>query len=133
MLDQKLNLWLIECNAIPAMSGTTPEKEDLMNQMLKDMFEIQYAYLRSRIKRTHEFINGTANPLFEYENKLSKGEKAQKPVIDWKTLKKQFAKINKNYLEPEYKISKENSFSLVFDENLEGKNAYFGNIDDTCF
>eukprot|EP01016_Furgasonia_blochmanni_P052304 TRINITY_DN8324_c0_g1_i1.p1 TRINITY_DN8324_c0_g1~~TRINITY_DN8324_c0_g1_i1.p1 ORF type:complete len:644 (+),score=179.94 TRINITY_DN8324_c0_g1_i1:2-1933(+) len=137
MLDVDLNLWLIECNAIPAMTGTSEEKEKLMINMLKSLFEIEFAYLKSRVKRVHTLINETADQIQEYETLLrtdpEKAKSAKKPVVDWKKLKTKFKEINRNYLEPEYKISKENTFSIVMDEHLPGKEGYFNHIDDSCF
>lgn len=52
--------------------------------------------------------------------------------IDYSKWKSEYQSIIKNYLEPEYQISKNNTFDLIMDENLHGKDAYFGLIDDHC-
>ena len=56
MLDDSLNLWFIECNSSPQLIGTNQLKTDVLTKMLKDMFEIQYGLLRSRMKRVHKFM-----------------------------------------------------------------------------
>ena len=33
-------------------------------------------------------------------------------------MKKEFEKINKNYLEPEYEINNDNTYVKIFDDNL---------------
>jgi D-alanine-D-alanine ligase-like ATP-grasp enzyme len=40
MLDDQMNLWFIEGNTAPALSGTSAAKEKLMTTMLVDMLEI---------------------------------------------------------------------------------------------
>ncbi len=48
------------------------------------------------------------------------------------SLQDEFARINTNYLEPEYQISKTNSWTLIMDENIKGKGAYMGILADEC-
>jgi len=56
LLDDDLKLWFIECNASPQLIGTSEHKTLFLSTMLGDMFEIQFAYLRSRMKRVHKLL-----------------------------------------------------------------------------
>ena len=120
LLDDELNLWFIECNASPQLIGTSDEKTIFLTKLLSDMFEIQYAYLRSRFKRIQAFIA-----------RLN-GEISTKKKVDRRRVRNEFAVINKNKLEPEFQISTKNSFTLIMDKNLKGPLAYFGNLREEC-
>ena len=120
MLDDKLGLWLIEVNASPQLVGTSPMKEKLMVETLSDMFEIQYAYLRSKMKRLFEIVHRIQGKLYgrEYAN--------------IEEAKVEFANANKNYLEPEFKIRSNISWHKILDENIPGKGAYMSLLEDEC-
>ena len=120
MLDDKLNLWFIECNASPQFVETNPRSLGFLTTMLKDMFEIQYAYYRSRMSRVLPII----------ERMQKEFEKTDE--VDVASYRAEYAMANKNYLEPQYEISKNNTFSLIMDENLYGAEAYFGFISSDC-
>jgi len=59
--------------------------------------------------------------------------RALEEKLDYKKLQREFAKINVNKLEPEFSISKNNSFTLIMDKNIKGTWAYFGNLKKECF
>ena len=120
VIDEDTNIWFIECNPSPQMVGTSERKTNFLVQTVSDMFEIQYAYLRSRLQRVHKFIKAM-------EEKTLRGEN-----VDYEQLRKDFDKINMNKLEPEFAIRPENSFTLIMDKNLEGADAYFGNLKKEC-
>jgi hypothetical protein len=44
----------------------------------------------------------------------------QQNTFDKEYFRKEFLKLNKNYLEPEYQIRKENTYVKIYDENLPG-------------
>jgi tubulin polyglutamylase TTLL1 len=120
LLDDNLNLWFIECNASPQLIGTSDEKTKFLVRMLTDMFEIQYAYLRSRFKRIQEFMSSLHNQV------------SSRRKIDRREIRNQFAIINRNKLEPQFKISENNSFTLIMDKSLSGADAYFGHVTQEC-
>jgi len=120
MLDDQLNLWFIECNASPQFVETNDRSLGFLITMLSDMFEIQYAYYRSRMKRTLDVI------------KRMQTEIERKGSTDYEKWRGEYKEAVKNRLEPEYKISENSSFSLIMDENLSGADAYFGLIDSEC-
>jgi len=120
MLDEELNLWFIECNASPQFVETNPRSLGFLTTMLKDMFEIQYAYYRSRMSRVL--------PIIERMQK----ELEKKEEVDINKYKAEFQIANKNYLEPQYQISQNNTFSLILDENLPAEKAYFGFVAPEC-
>ena len=120
ILDDDLNLWFIECNASPQLIGTNEEKTIFLTTMLRDLFEIQYAYFRSRMKRVF-------NVLYQMNKELE-----AKKDIDYEAWKKEYDRVNRNYLEPEYQISPKNGFVLIMDKNLNGSDAYFGHLPPEC-
>lgn len=120
VLDESLNLWFIECNASPQLIGTNEKKTNFLSKMLSDLFHIQYAYLRGRMKRIHLFMRKLST--------MTVHEREQ----NWKELKREFAEINKNKLEPEYPLPEDNSFTLIVDKSLSGPDAYFGLLEPDC-
>jgi len=120
VMDENLNIFLIECNASPQLIGTSQKKTDFLTNMLRDLFEIEYAYLRSRMKRVHKFIQ-------EMEIKTLLGQ-----TLDYSILRKEFDQVNMNKLEPEFTISENSTFVKIVDKNLPPQSAYFSHIDDQC-
>ena len=120
LLDEHLNLWFIECNASPQLIGTSQEKSAFLIKLLSDMFNIQYAYLRSRFKRIQIFMA-------KLNTQISVHKK-----VDYERVRKEFSVINSNKLEPEFRIDSKNSFELIMDKNLKGSAAYFGHLREEC-
>lgn len=128
MLDNNLNLWFLECNSGPVLTGTSDEKEKFITKMLKDQFEIVFGLLKSRMKRA-----------IIYVNKLIKEGDVQKIAYKKYTIKglterrKEFKELVKNKFEPEYEPSPGNGFSKIIDENFSGKEKYAGLVEEECF
>lgn len=120
MLDSNLNLWFLECNSSPQFVETNDRSLGFLNTMLRDMFEIQYAYYQSRMKRVLKVIKNFKNSIRKNEN------------VDFELWKLRYKNANRNRLEPEYNISANNSFTIIYDENRKGKRAYLGNVQNQC-
>jgi len=120
MLDDNLNLWFIECNSSPQYIGTNPLKTNFLVTMLTDLFEIQFAYYKSRMQRVYELFNKINEEVLE------------KKVIDYTKWKKEYKKAVANRLEPEYNISQNNSFIMIMDRSRTGKDRYLGFLPDEC-
>ncbi len=122
MLDDNLNLWFIECNASPQLIGTSPEKENFLTTMLIDMFEIQLAYFRSRMRRVFTIIDQVNYDLDNYFR------------TDLEKRRKEFAAANKNFIDSYYDdaIKPQNTFIPIIDRNRPIKDTYFGLITDEC-
>jgi len=122
LLDEDLNLWFIECNASPQLIGTNEYKTNFLTKMLTDMFEIQYAYLRSRWRRIQTFVA-------KFQTQASEQGTSSMDIKVWKS---EFDNINRNRLEPEFTISQDNTWHKIIDKNLPGKDAYLGFIPEEC-
>jgi len=120
LMDDNLNLWFIECNASPQLIGTSDMKTAFLTNMLTDIFEIQFAYLRSRMMRVHRFME----KFFR--------QTAKKTKIDLDLWREEFAEINQNKLEPEFPLRANLTFSMVMDKSRPSKEAYFGFLDQDC-
>lgn len=120
LLDENLNLWFIECNASPQLMGTNEEKTNEMTTMLANMFEVQYAYLRSRMKRIQAFMAKIHSMILSGSD------------LDYRDLKKEFQELNKNKLEPELNLRQDMSWVKVMDKNYEGEKAYMNLIEPDC-
>jgi len=119
MLDENLNVWFIECNASPQFVPTGEVKTKILSDVVREMFEIQFSYLRSRMKRVHMFMKR-----FHEETENQK--------IDWNYWSQEFAIINKNKLEKEYEIGPHIVFQKIMDKNLPDKEAYLGLLNPDC-
>jgi len=120
MLDSKLNLWFIECNSSPQLIGTSPMKTNFLIKMLTNLFEIQYAYYRSRMHR-----------VFELLSKINK-EITETHKTNYTKWQVEYKKAVANRLEPQFEVSKNNSFILIMDRSKKGKERYLGNLLDEC-
>jgi hypothetical protein len=121
MLDENLNLWFIECNGSPQMIGTSAYKSQFFAQMLGDMFEIQFAYFRSRMKR-----------VFDLLHHMNAEMEVRAGYIDIKHYRGKFLEANINGLEFDFPISENNSFNLIIDRGYKGKEAYFDLVEEAC-
>lgn len=127
ILDEELNLWFIECNASPVFQGTSPEKEVFQTRMLRDMFNIEYAYLRSRVKRLRNWAKKY------HEAKITSSSNSTD-----EDFKQEFHKINKNKLEFNYadlKELKNNTFTKIIDMGIgkASKEAFHNMFETDCF
>jgi len=120
MLDDELNLWFIECNSSPQLIGTNEGKTNFLVKMLKDLFEIQYAYYKSRMSRLLKVI------------KNMQAANNQPTPLDLTKWRAAYAEASKNRLEAEYPIKETNGFVKIMDLNLKGADAYFGNLKEEC-
>lgn len=120
MLDEQLNLWFIECNSSPQLIGTNEYKTQFLVTMLEDLFEIQYNLYRSRMKRILKVIR-----------KINL-ESIETGKVDYVPYRDDYEEAVVNRFEEEYQVSANNSFKLIMDLNLKGKDAYFGNLDSDC-
>jgi len=120
MLDDELNLWFIECNSSPQLIGTNDYKTKFLIKMLTDLFEIQYGYYRSRMKRVLKVLNEINS------------EAIKKGKVDYKAWTNEYNEAMSNRFETEFTPKEGNSFELIMDMNIKGPGAYFKNIPREC-
>jgi len=128
IIDDNLKLWFIEANAKPGYGGALNALDLIDSQMIKDNFEIMFAYLRSRMKRIIDFMN----ELTDRVGTKSVDLEGAYPLKSYKEDKERFERINQNYLEPGFQISAKNGFVKIIDENKSGIERYSGLISETC-
>ena len=120
ILGESGKLHLIEVKSSPKMLFKTTKISKFYSQLFKDMMEIQYAYLRSRIRRIRTLlpkIHGTI---------------AKTQEIQFASLHRQFEKLNvNNEIDREFQISSKNAFEIIYDESLD-KNIGYGYVNDDC-
>eukprot|EP01016_Furgasonia_blochmanni_P008177 TRINITY_DN13290_c0_g1_i3.p2 TRINITY_DN13290_c0_g1~~TRINITY_DN13290_c0_g1_i3.p2 ORF type:complete len:176 (-),score=35.48 TRINITY_DN13290_c0_g1_i3:259-786(-) len=126
ILDKDLNLWLLEVNGIPAMEATNDQKTRFLTTLLRDQMEVIFAQIRSRSTRVQQFIGGLTEEL------LKQGDSMELSEIDLGNKREEFAKLVGNRIDEPFKISENNTFSKVLDENFQGKDAYLA-IDESCW
>ena len=124
MLDEDMNLWFIEANDSPQMSQTEAHRRYYTEILVRDAIEIQFALLRSRVKRLRRFVQRAA-----HEYRL-KGE-----GWDEDGLKRLFKEANKEGFEPEFEISRTNTWEKIIDlsQGSNEEQGYLGNLDHSCF
>ncbi len=127
MLDDNLNLWFIECNSGPVLSGSSKEKEIFVTKMLVDQFEIVSGLLKSRMKRVIQYVNGIIE-----ENQVNRLPGGAIEIKDLEIKQKEFKKLIENRFEREYELSWNNGFSKIVDDNYEGVERYSGLISEEC-
>lgn len=127
MIDSNLNLWFIECNSGPVLSGTSAQKLKFITKMLKDQFEIVFGLLKSRAKRIIAYVN-----MIIENGEVEKLPSGEVVVSGLENKRKEFLEIIKNRFEPEFEPSKGNGFYKIIDENLRGVDRFAGLIKEEC-
>ena len=124
MLDDNMNLWFIEANTGPQNSQWERKRRHLTEVMYRDALEIEFVYLRSRVKRLRDFVKIAVE---EYRQKQENWDK--------ETLRGLFEVANKEKLEPEFSISSTNMWEKIIDLSLEGteEEKHMGLLDNSCF
>jgi len=127
MLDDNLNLWFIECNSGPVLSGSSEEKEKFVTKMLADHFDIVTNLLKSRRKRAVNYINKLIRrgDIFEVDGQFM--------VADLEFRQAEFKEITKNKFEPEFEPSTGNGFHKIVDDNYNDLNRYSNLLPEECF
>ena len=119
ILDSDFHLWLLEVNGSPKFKGHDDEHEKFLIHLLKDKIEIEYAYLRSKMKRLYAVVEAY------YMELHTVGASLQEAKSD-------FAKASTNRLEPEWNLRSNITWQKVLDESIPGKGAYMGLLKDEC-
>lgn len=115
IMDKDDKIYIVEVNPSPMMVGTSERKTELMMNMNKGVVQLVTVYLRSRFKRTYEFIRKNRAQIMRKEN--------------LQELKAEFKKLNRNYLEPEFEKELKNlSWEPVLDENKKGTAGYHNGL-----
>ena len=127
MMDENLNLWYIEANAQPLLQGWNSERAEFFNNMLSDSFDVVFGLLKSRMERVINYINKLAEETGEF--KVST-DGISIPQLGKR--RKEFEKISMNYFEEKYEPGYENGFEKIIDDNVEGKERYFGLLEEKC-
>jgi len=120
MIDENLNVWFIEANSHPLLNGSTKEKAVLFTKMIEGMFDIMFAYYKSRMKRYLLLIK-----------EMQDEPEENKPLMRqyWMAT---FKEASKNRLEPEFPISNRNTWVPFIDRNRKGADAYYGLLPEEC-
>ena len=124
MIDDNLKLWFIEANTKPAIKGPTPVRKLFIETMVRDMFDLMFAYLRSRMKRVILYVNYLSKEISEREGYVVVPNLEANRMI-FKT------KININSMDPQFE-PKNTTFQKIIDENLNGDEIYGGLIPNEC-
>jgi len=127
MLDDKLDLWFIEANALPGLSEKTPTLTKFEGKMLRDEFDIIFRLLRSRMKRIFNYVNKI---ITTGEAKLISANKVE--IQDFESKLQEFKQISANRFEPEYEPLPDNGFFKIIDENFSGSKRYMDILSDEC-
>lgn len=115
VMDRNDKIYIVEVNPSPMMVGTSKRKTDLMMNLNRGTTKLTLAYLRSRFKRTHEFVRKNRDKIMRKESLPE--------------LRAEFKKLDKNYLEPEFERElKDLSWEPVYDENKKGSAGYVNNL-----
>ena len=130
MLDDKLNLWFIECNRSPVIKDSNEEKGLFLRKLFRDGFEILSAQLRSRMKRVIKFVNMLTSEGFARENTLDPSDVVLPNLEENRRI---FNSLLENKIDDEFKISPDNSWIKIVDETLPGVERYNGMFPIECF
>ncbi|KAL4492542.1 hypothetical protein ABPG72_007655 [Tetrahymena utriculariae] len=122
IIDENQRVWFLENNPNPQIMSLTWRRARHNYIMFGDMFQIQYAYLRSRALRLNRFAKFLL-PLYQ-----------KYKTLDVSDFDRGFRSANQNDLEPEFEneIRKDSTYIKVYDDNLEGKKKFMGFLPYEC-
>jgi len=120
VLDDNLQLWFIESKPTPSFGGSQPK---FIGKMLSDLFEIEYAFYRSRMVRIIELMRKVQQDSSKFSD--------TKTIQKWKA---QYKDASVNKLESKFipLIKKTNEWKLIMTERFEGAKAYLGHLSGKC-
>ncbi|KAL4448661.1 hypothetical protein ABPG74_012750 [Tetrahymena malaccensis] len=121
LIDEDSKVWFLENNPNPQVLRSSVKRTMRHYVMFGDLFQIQFAYLRSRAKRLNQLAKQMA-------------EEIQNNTFDQQTYKIKFQNANKNFLDPEFEsqIRKDSSYVKIYDESLEGEQKFMGYLPKEC-
>ena len=122
MIDENLKVWFIEVNFFPMLFRTRPDVWKWTTDLIKDMIEIEYGLLKSRMTRVSKFMRSYIKTCMLEESNCDK-----------KVWQEMFFKINKEEMDPQFAPRPDNGWRLIVDESKPGKEAYMGLLDASCF
>ena len=117
MLDDNMNLWFLESNASPLLSGL--KKYGIFKSVVRGAIEISYGLYKSRMKRVMDVIR-----------KMDVQRQNQGSVTNYNKWRKEYHPAVKNRFESEYLVS--NNWQLILDENRPGTEAYMNYLSLEC-
>jgi len=125
-LDDQLNLWFIEGNTRPALVGYSYERGEILKAMLRDLWDIMFRLVRSRMKRVIDLMNDMADEIPEdCTDKAILSRYADK-------YRSRFKSAARNGFEPEFEPTEYNTWYPVIDENHAGTKRYFDLLPEEC-
>ncbi|CAD8156648.1 unnamed protein product [Paramecium pentaurelia] len=116
LLDDNLDVWVLEVNYNPQILSVTPDRIKRNYKMLEDHFELQYAYIKSKLYR-----------LSQFGKTLMKNN--TKSILNQS---KQVEELLRDKLESQFELSKENLYVKIMDEGQPGTQAYTNLISKEC-
>lgn len=133
MLDDQLNLWVIEINSSPSMFNTSSYDKFLLKYtMVKEMMEIEFALLRSRVKRLLDFYSRLSSELSRelYTRHPPGPSTIEEFVVEAFNQRKseimsEYQRINRDFLSHGYEFPKNGSWLKIYEEKLDGEPAYY--------
>lgn len=142
ILDENLNLWLIEVNSSPSMDNTSSiEKFKLKARMLSEMFEIEFALLRSRTRKIlgflADFVKAELKNYYELPiNAQGTGsfENFLKRQIEEKFEKifEEFLSINQDAFSEEFPEPKGLSWRKIIDQSVGNETFFHPDYPEEC-
>lgn len=142
ILSDDLEIYVLEVNYNPQILSVTKERIKRNYKMVQDTVEIYHAYTKSRYLRVRRFVKKLLKHTSFLVSRKTMGRNRVlyinsarsyfKKAMRSKRFKKEFLKIMKEKLEPNIKISKDNLYEKIIDENLKGSRAYHNLIEEKC-
>jgi len=109
MLDDNMNLWFLESNASPLLSGL--KKYGMFKSVVQGAIEISYGLYISPMKRVMNVIR-----------KMNIQRQNQGSVMNYGKWRKEYHLAVKNRFQSEYLVK--NNWQLILDENRPGTSAF---------
>lgn len=128
MLDEKMNLWFIECNSSPSLTPTYPETEIFIRKHMEDLLDITIGLTRSRVKRIIQYVNKLTKQTNQYTI-YANGEMAVQNITQKRA---EFKKVILNRFESEFEPLPGNNYQMIINEHVSGSGRYMGLIADEC-
>lgn len=120
-MDSDLSPWLLGVKKSPDFSYGGSSEE---TKLLQDLFEIQFAYLKSRMKRVFQLVTdylGSLDP--------SKVQEDPKELAKYQNT---YQLLSRDFLENDFNYSPNNTWTKILDLNDVGEGVFQGLLGQNC-
>lgn len=123
LMDTKFKLWLLNMKSSLDLH-VEESTQELVKSLIVDLFDIQFAYLKSRMKRVFHLISDFVGGY----DVLGQNEDPDE-IAHYQKL---YNKMSRDYIERDFNYAENNTWIKVVDRNENGEDVFGGFVKLDC-